>query len=75
VEKRVLTKLGMDPNGPAVVLTRPQHLIITNKLRTALPYGTKLDKSPESIAQIRAAYRKAYRDFPDLLRIVEGHLP
>ncbi|MCC6660711.1 MAG: hypothetical protein IT437_07470, partial [Phycisphaerales bacterium] len=66
VEVRVLRALGKSLNGPAIAMTKAQHRLVTNLLRRNLPYGTRLDMSPDCLARIRAAYRKAYGAFPDL---------
>jgi uncharacterized protein RhaS with RHS repeats len=69
VEVRVLKALGMKTNGPAIALTRAEHLVLTNKLRKHLPYskpgGTKL--SPKDKQKIIDSYKKAYEEYPDLL--------
>ena len=58
-------------NGPAVVLTRAQHVLITNRIRRILPYGTDLiGKGKNNILEY---YRQIYDGFPELLKVVEDH--
>ena len=61
---------------PAVILTKQQHQEITNALRRALPYGTRLE-GPDGRRRLWEAYQKVYREFrfPEWLTHIERYFP
>lgn len=69
VEVRHLERLGKSTNGPAVVLSRAQHLVITAKLRKVMPYGRGY-----KLREIRNAYQQVYQRNPELLRVALDYL-
>jgi hypothetical protein len=69
IEARHFRNWEMPTDGPAVILTRADHLEITNDLRAALPYGREYTP-----AQVRAAYMEVYAGHSEWLAAIRRHM-
>ncbi len=67
---RHLKRLGLSViNAPSIILSKAKHLEITKSLRSLMPYG-----KPYSKAEIMAAYKQAYKEFPQWIEEASKYL-
>jgi hypothetical protein len=66
VEARHLRTLGLSvKNGPAVILSRAEHKMITRQLRQLMPYGHSYTRT-----QMMGYYKQAYSAYPEWIEAV-----
>ena len=75
IEKRLANNLGIkEADIPSIVLTKDEHRKFTNAWRNEIRYNSS-NREPQThnaeLEQILNAARNVYKDYPEILNVIE----